>query len=104
MVERESVRELREKLPVVRDRLAPTHVIIFGSVARGQATADSDLDVIFVSDAFTGVRRPDRPKLIFDLLWRDFSVDALCYTPDEFEARRTMPGIVKTACEEGIWL
>ena len=96
--------ELRAKLGMVRDRLATQHIIVFGSVARGEATADSDLDVIFVSERFAEVKGPDRPELIFDMLWRDTSVDTICFTPEEFEKYRRWPGIVKTACEEGMWL
>jgi predicted nucleotidyltransferase len=96
--------ELRAKLNMVRERLAAKHIIVFGSVARGEATADSDLDVIFVSEKFAEVKTPNRPELVFDLLWSGTSVDTICFTPEEFAKYRRWPGIVKTACEEGIWL
>jgi predicted nucleotidyltransferase len=104
MATHDGLNELTEKMSLVRERLAPEHIIVFGSVARGEATSESDLDVIFVSERFAGVKEPDRPELIFDIIWRDISVDTLCYTPEEFRQYRTQPGIIKTACEEGIWL
>ena len=99
-----ALEELRAKLPELRQELAPKHVILFGSHARDEATEDSDIDVIFVAESFARVKAPNRHRLIFKHIWRDRSVDAICLTPAEFEKLRKWPGVVSTACEEGIWL
>jgi predicted nucleotidyltransferase len=96
--------ELRQKLPILKQVLQTDHIIVFGSQARGDANEDSDLDVIIVSKRFAEEKVPDRGRLLFPLIWRDKSVDAICMTPEEFEKVRNWPGLVNTACEEGIWL
>lgn len=96
--------ELRAKLPALREAIAPEHIILFGSHARGEATEYSDIDVIFVSQRFADTTRPNRHRLIFKHIWRDRSVDAICLTPEEFAKLRKWAGVVNTACEEGIWL
>jgi len=96
--------ELRQKLPLLRRILRPEHIIVFGSQARGDGDEDSDLDVILVSDRFAEEKRPDRRRLLSGHIWRDKSVDVICLTPQEFEKLRNWPGVVNTACEEGIWL
>ena len=98
------MQELRAKLPELRARLAPRHVILFGSQAQGTASEESDIDVIVVSERFRGVKWPVRHRPFFEVLWRDRSVHVICLTPEEFEKLRSWAGVVATACEEGIWL
>lgn len=43
----------------VEDEIPVVSVYIFGSVARGDAEEDSDVDVAIVSPAFRGMRRVD---------------------------------------------
>ncbi|MDO8672621.1 MAG: nucleotidyltransferase domain-containing protein [Dehalococcoidia bacterium] len=63
---------------------------LFGSRARGNATSESDYDLVVVAKAFGEQhilhRAPDRR-----LLWREaggwgISLDLHCYTPEEFRA------------------
>lgn len=91
-------------MPAIRADLAPRHVILFGSHARGEATTDSDIDLVIVSERFEGVPHPNRHRALFRHIWRDRSVDVICLTPEEFERLRKWAGVVSTACEEGIWL
>ena len=70
-----------------RWRIRPERILLFGSWARGQQQADSDIDVIVVSADFAG--RGLRRRL--ELLGRAaghalVSVQALGYTPKEFAA------------------
>lgn len=99
-----ALRELHDKLPLLRSLLQPEHIIVFGSQARGDASEDSDLDVIIVSQRFAEVKAPNRRTLLSRHIWRDRSVDVICLTPEEFERLRKWAGVVSTACEEGIWL
>jgi predicted nucleotidyltransferase len=78
-------------------------VIAFGSVARGEADAGSDLDLIILADT-------TRP---FFERFKDFAglydvwprLDLLVYTPEEF-ARMVAEGnpLVRQALEEGVVL
>ena len=93
-----------EKLTMINRAFSPQHVIIFGSHSRGEARDDSDIDMVIVADSFGEVKWPDRGGLLLNTIRPDHAVDALCYTPEEFERKRKWPGIVRSAAEEGIWL
>lgn len=70
-------------------------VYLFGSRARGTGNAESDYDVVAVSEAFSGQRKIDRVADRYDL-WRKaggwgWGLDLHCYTPNEF--RRELAGL-----------
>lgn len=46
MASAETIQTLREAAPGLRARYGVVHLDLFGSVARGEAKADSDLDVL----------------------------------------------------------
>jgi predicted nucleotidyltransferase len=60
----------------------PERVILFGSAARGDADAQSDIDLVVIKD--TQERFLDRLGRVYDCIKPDFSLDALVYTPKEF--------------------
>ncbi len=78
-------------------------VIVFGSVARGEADAGSDLDLLIVADT----TRPFFERFkdfrgLYDLWPR---LDLLVYTPEELErmAAEDNP-LIRQALEEGVVL
>ena len=77
-------------------------VLLFGSQARGDSGRDSDVDVLVVSQAFEGRNHFDRASQLRRLWELPYPVDFLCYTPEEFEHRRSQVGIVRVALEEGV--
>jgi predicted nucleotidyltransferase len=79
-------------------------VLVFGSRARGEALAESDLDLLVVSDRFAGVGFLDRAWRLLADLDLPFGADILCYTPAEFARKRREHGIVSRAVEEGVTL
>jgi predicted nucleotidyltransferase len=95
-------------LEELRRRIAPhvrraRRVIVFGSVARGEADAGSDLDLIVVADT----ARPFFERFkdfagLYDLWPR---LDLLVYTPEELErmAAEDNP-LIRQALEEGVVL
>ncbi len=93
-----------ETLPALKRDWHAEHVIVFGSRARGEADQWSDLDVIVVSGSFNGRRFVDRAGDLLEAVNSPLELEPLCYTPEEFDRKRRQPGIVATACEEGIWL
>lgn len=95
---------VRRHLPTLRERLAPLQVIAFGSRARGDALATSDLDLILVSPQFASVHFLKRPVTVLEALDYAPGLELLCYTPEEFSEKREEFGIVRTALEEGITL
>jgi predicted nucleotidyltransferase len=74
----------------VVERFNPTRVILFGSHARGDAQADSDLDLFIEME--TDQRSPERAievSRLFGLHW--WPMDILVYTPDEAARLRRDP-------------
>jgi len=75
-------------LPKLVAAFHPTLVLAFGSRARGEGLAHSDLDLRIVSGAFRDVRWLDRPVRVWEALDLPFGADLLCYTPEEYERKR----------------
>ena len=94
----------RKGLPALRRRYRPTLVLVFGSRARGEALADSDLDLLVVSERFRNVPFLQRAARLLEDLALPYPIDVLCYTPEEFARKRAELGIVSQAVEDGIAL
>lgn len=91
-------------LPRLRRRYRPQLVLVFGSRARGEALAESDLDLLVVSERFEGLSFVQRASTLLADLDPPFAVDVLCYTPREFSKKRRELGIVRQAVAEGVAL
>ena len=96
---------LRDMVKVIVDEVAPEQVILFGSHARGDASADSDVDFVVIESSPFGAGR-DR-RLEAARLWRalaDFDVpkDILLYSGDEVEYwRDSINHVLARALREG---
>ncbi len=88
--------------------LNPQKIILFGSRARGQATDESDLDILVVME--TEQPKFQRGAAISNLISpRFFSMDISVYTPEEFEtaANHEDPWFnpfIKEVLEDGVVL
>jgi predicted nucleotidyltransferase len=84
----ESLTEIRKRIV---DALAPERVILFGSYAERQATADSDLDLLVVTER--PVSRKERLARTQDL-FRDLPipVQVITISRQEFEETRDVIG------------
>jgi predicted nucleotidyltransferase len=73
----------------LRERLGATRVIVYGSVARGEATIHSDIDLLVVAPSAdrTYRRMADARAAIRDLS-RGIPVSPLVLTPDEVATRQ----------------
>ncbi len=93
----------------IRREFPDARIILFGSRARGTALRDSDVDLIVVSARFHGMHFTDRTSRVLKAI-RDggvrpgVDVEALCYTPEEFERKRREVGIVAEAISYGMEL
>ncbi|MBE6527707.1 MAG: nucleotidyltransferase domain-containing protein [Thermoplasmata archaeon] len=68
----------------------PKAIIVFGSVAKGTATEDSDLDVAVILD--TDLSWTERVIAIRRSLGRfGVALDLLVFTPEEIEAEKNNP-------------
>ena len=78
----------------------PERVILFGSMARGDADEYSDIDLIVVKR--TSVRFIPRMLEAGSFVPRGISVDILVYTPEEFQAMIDEGNpFIERALEEG---
>jgi predicted nucleotidyltransferase len=94
---------LREKLETIKQEYSPRRFIIFGSRATGRARIESDIDVIVVSERFRGTRFVNRMGEFLVKVRPHVHVDALCYTPEEFEDMLAgESSFIRNAVDEGI--
>jgi len=94
---------LKKKLEAIRKLYAPQHLIVFGSRATGSATVDSDIDIIVVSEHFRDVRYVKRMGEFLVNIRPDVHVDALCFTPEEFQTALTAQSpFIRNAVDEGL--
>ena len=75
--------ELERYLRLLLEHVAPEKVFLFGSLARDEVRAWSDIDLVIVAE--TEARFLDRSKEMLKLLQPRVGLDVLVYTPDEFE-------------------
>lgn len=107
---------LHPSVPVELDRLLaglveaarPVRVILFGSRARGEATPDSDADLLIVQAEADAVHRSRWRELQrIRAALRDFPLakDLLLYRPHEFDYwRHSLNHLVGRAVREGVLL
>ncbi len=84
------------------DAFDPIRIVIFGSVARGEAGPDSDLDLfIEMNSDLPPVERAIRVReLLADARW---PMDVVVYTPEEVaDARRRRGNLMSFIDAEGI--
>ncbi len=85
---------------VLRDNNIPVNqAILFGSYAKGNYDAWSDIDLALVSEVFEGIRIKDRGKIRLLTLNVSSDIEVLPYCPEDFI---TDDPFVKEIIETGI--
>jgi len=80
---------------------SPSRIILFGSQARGDADAGSDIDLMVIEP---NVDRPawEAARLYRAIGWVGIGVDVLVYSDAEFARRSVVPGtVLHQALKEG---
>ncbi len=77
--------EIRRVADAIARRFRPERIILFGSHARGTATADSDVDLLVIMD--TAARPVDQAVAIREAVDLPFPADLLVRTPQQIEMR-----------------
>lgn len=87
------------------DAYRPERVFLFGSVARGDANADSDYDLLLIVPDDAEADRK-RSRLAYQVMWgTGVAADVLVWTAGEFERRSSVPAsLPSTVLREGILL
>jgi predicted nucleotidyltransferase len=86
MVPKPSESEMRRRIERVVECIKtkkPLKIFLFGSVARGDFTAHSDIDVVVVLESELDFFK--RTLAVLEQCDVDFPIDILVYTPQEFE-------------------
>jgi len=95
---REQIREMVDRIVA---RFHPDRIILFGSHARGEAGADSDVDLLVIMP-LAGSRREKAIEIgvaVHDIL---VPKDILVTTPQDFERRKDIVGTIeRPAAREG---
>lgn len=96
------IKELKKFKLNVEKNAGVSKLILFGSIAEGTATKDSDVDLVIVSPIFSKLNFFQRAKLMYDYWTALLPVDFLCFTPEEFEQKKKGVTIVNHALKHGI--
>ena len=65
----------------------PQRVILYGSQAAGTATETSDIDVVVISESFSGKSYWERIEVLTEAIYAVYApVEAVAMTPEEWEA------------------
>lgn len=85
----------------IAEALHPQKIILFGSWAREEQNADSDIDLLIIQES--DLPRPQRYAQVRQLFWGiGMPLDILVYTPDEFARYQDVPGsFTHTVAREG---
>ena len=90
---------LEQVTRTIVERFHPKRIVLFGSHARGEAGADSDLDLFI--EMHTSKRPPERAievSAAFGL--RPWPLDVVVYTPEEVQRLRGVSGTLLSAIEK----
>jgi predicted nucleotidyltransferase len=89
---------LEQITQTIVDRFHPRRIVLFGSHARGEASADSDLDLfVEMESAASPPERAVQVSAVFGL--RPWPLDLVVYTPEEVERLRGINGTLLSAIE-----
>jgi predicted nucleotidyltransferase len=89
---------LEQITQTIVDRFHPRRIVLFGSHARGEARADSDLDLfVEMESAASPPERAVQVSAVFGL--RPWPLDLVVYTPEEVERLRGLNGTLLSAIE-----
>jgi len=96
--------QLNELIRCIVDMVHPVRVILFGSVARGQARPDSDIDILVIMP--NGTHRRDTMTDIYRaLLGSRLDVDVVVATVSDLEKYGETSGLIyREALTEGLQL
>ncbi|MBE0446644.1 MAG: nucleotidyltransferase domain-containing protein [Actinobacteria bacterium] len=104
-MDQEEIKVNEQVLQFIRDIKANFNVgriILFGSRAKNNALKDSDCDFIIVSPDFEGVFFTSCTKMLYDYWHLPQALEALCYTPAEFNEKANQVTIARKALRRAL--
>ncbi|MBI5884775.1 nucleotidyltransferase domain-containing protein [archaeon] len=88
----------------VKKAFGDAKIIFFGSRAGKDYLLESDYDFIIISKSFQGINFFKRMSEMYAYWNERQALEALCYTPEEFEEKKKLIGIASEAAKKGITL
>lgn len=83
------------------EKVNPHRIYLFGSQARGDATEESDFDIVVVAD-MEGPRHIRNREIRFLFPMRPFALDVFVYKPEEFDKQKEyLSSVSHQAATEG---
>jgi len=99
--EKNAQEQIQKMVERIVERFQPEKVILFGSHARGDVTADSDADLLVVMNV-SGSKRRQAVQIDLALEGIPLPADIIVATPDEVDKYRDCIGsIIREAIHEG---
>ena len=97
--------KLKQKIiPKLIQEFEPEKILLFGSRIRGEASEDSDLDVIIVSNVFVDIPFVKRMPMVLKTIRFDKHIDFICYSPSEFQKIKSRSSIIMDALKYGEYI
>ena len=96
------IERVSEYIDQIRAKVSVERAFLFGSTARESRLAESDVDIIIVSQTFRGMPLPKRLALLQKEWSYEEELQTLAYTPEEFldvSQRSTMQEILSYAVD-----
>ncbi|MDP2823607.1 MAG: nucleotidyltransferase domain-containing protein [Sulfuritalea sp.] len=87
------IKGLTEAVHRILSVASPSRIILFGSHARGDADAGSDIDLMVIEPTVDNTAL-EAVRLYRAVGWVGIGVDILVYSEPEFARRSTVPGTV----------
>ncbi len=78
-----AARSLRERL--LRKGVPVRNVFLFGSVARGAAREDSDIDIAVVCDPYKAAKHEENVEFLLEGKKVDMRIQTVCLHPADFD-------------------
>lgn len=94
--------DLNQLLRDIRKRFHDAKIFLFGSRAKGNATQDSDYDLIVISKKFEKTPFVNRAGEIWLHTDAALAADMLCYTPEEFARQSKISIVLKDAMKHAV--
>ncbi len=98
----EKVIKALECLRAEKDSLKIEEAYLVGSYARGDWLRDSDLDLIIVSPIFRNLDVGVRYRVVKEAIGYGVPLEALCYTPEEFQEAKNRSIVVQDMLEYAV--
>lgn len=92
-------KELTRFIRVVREKIQPRQILVYGSFAHGNLGEWSDLDLVVVAD--TDQPFYERSKVILNEVRPVVGMDVLVYTPAEWDEMKDRPFIKEEVLRKG---